>query len=205
VKLSDEVRFALRQGAIYAAGGNALVTIDPGSVSTGWCVRILRPAIEINRMPEEPPIFEHGQSPGPAAAAHDVLSVCGIVPIGFLAVEQPVEVSKGNQWKLAWAAGEIRGRLAEQQVDERCTWTPGQSTWRAVRGFSKGRVAARARGVELEPINNIIHAWAEAHVAHPLRDGEKPEYDRANAIALCDAAVELMKEEAKKNVGTQRV
>lgn len=186
--MRPEFALALAQGAIYHALGSALVGFDASSTMTGWCVHW---PPDLHHMPARPTIYEHGQEPTVALAWARVLDVIGATPLSLLAIEEPVDVSKGAQWKLAWACGEAHGRAADRLIDERCLWTPKQQTWRAVRKVARG---CKGR----EAINTAIHQWAEAHVGHPLRAGESPELDRANAIGIVDAALELMKEAANE-------
>jgi hypothetical protein len=160
-----ERAFALASG--FARHGAAFVAIDPGA-STGWAMSCAYDLIE------------SGQD-APADAARAVLDTLGDRPIALLAVEEPFLVGRGAQWRLPWAAGEVRGRLAAHQVDESCLWTPKPVVWRAVLGFARGR---------RDDVNAAIHAWAEDRVRAPLRrPGGAPEADRANAIALLSASL----------------
>jgi len=175
-KMDPAVSHALAVGSRFLARGTALVAIDPGA-STGWCVRWTNPDDDHPGAGQR--FLESGQDE-PAAAAKAVLDVLGCRPIGLLVIEEPFMISRGNQWKLAWAGGELRGRLAEQQVEEAAIWTPKPSSWRYELGLAKGK-----RG----EVNDAVHAWAEEKLGVPLRTRTgAPEYDRASAVALSFAA-----------------
>lgn len=193
--LSDEAMFAIRQGAIYWRMGYPVVAIDPGSNSCGWAVRIREP--DPGREPTGlAPCLESGQEPGAAGAARAVLSVCRTTPLAFVMLETPVHVgratNRASQWKLPWAGGEVRGRLADHQIDERCTIMLVEATWRAL-VFGFGRGLDRAGG---ETANSRIHEWAEARLGTTLRDANgQPEIDRANAVAMLATVEEIMSRE----------
>ena len=159
-------------GAAFLRHGAALVTIDPGA-STGWCVELSGARWS-------------GQDE-PALAAAAVLDLLGDAPIGLLAIERPIGGSPGRiaRVSLPWAAGEVRGRLAAQQVDEAALLLPLPGQWRKVLGIRAGR---RKR----DEINHEIHDLAEQAERAPLRSpGGGLEYDRANAVCLALAARRL--------------
>lgn len=153
--------------------GYALAAFDPGA-STGWRVMWRDSHSEADR---------HGQA-APADAAGEVCTLLGTCPVALLVIEEPFFIGIGNQWRLAWTAGELRGRLARWQVHQHLLWTPKQQTWRSMLGLTKSARLAK------QPINEHIHEWAEAHAGRPLRTTTgAPAVDQANAYALAEAAL----------------
>lgn len=160
----------------------ALVAFDPGA-STGW--RVLRFDGDSTAPVED----DHGQAT-PQEAADEVIKRLGSRPVGLLVIEEPFHIGIGNQWKLAWVAGELRGRLARWQITQQALWTPKQQTWRSLLGLQKSARLAK------QPINEHIHEWAEHRARRPLRTiTGAPATDHANAYALAEAALAGMRKQ----------
>lgn len=108
--------------------GAPLVSLDPGTGSTGWCVRF----------PEE---TITGQAPAEDALAQveAVLEYGYRGRIGLLAIEQPANIRMGRQWMLAWTGGMLRGSLRRWMLDDGFFWWPVPQTWRAILGHPGGR------------------------------------------------------------------
>ncbi len=182
-RIPQSADFALRQAAGYLHHGTCMVCIDPGA-STGWFVSNAAGGFS-----------EHGQDP-PAVAAKRVLEWCNEDPIGLLVVEEPFLISTGNQWKLAWVAGEMFGRLAGELVDDRAVWTPKPISWRAVINLGRGK---------RDEVNAAIHTFAEDQLQVPLRTPSgQPEYDRANAIGMSVATRLLLNQIATEKKEQKR-
>lgn len=180
-RANPEAEHALQLGAAFIRQGAALVAIDPGA-STGWCVAR---SLATNNATGTDVMMASGQD-RTADAARAVLAVLGDVPIGLLVIEKPFGGMGGRiaRVSLPWSAGEVRGRLAAQQVDEEALWLPLPGQWRAALGIAGGY---RQR----TEINASVHELAEETCGAMRKPGGGPEYDRANAVCLALAARRL--------------
>ena len=160
----DDIVMFKRAADAVVNRGVAIIGVDPGSSSTGWCVS--RGGV----------VVASGQC-RPRAAVKELQRVAA-TGAGLLVIEEPAFIGKGRQWVLAWCGGELRGRLASLQFDEDHLWTPTPSTWRSVMGFRQTTDGAAEDAV----------AFARRHGQHCLTPGGKPEIDRAMAVGLCFAA-----------------
>lgn len=180
------------------------LAFDPSTSSTGWALWLSGD-------------LHHGQAhPDAVVDVVDRLLAPSRGPLQVLAVEapykvggqrakrengkvvvddegEPVMVGSGQQWKVAEAAGFLRGSYARNAL---VAWQPLPTEWRSVLGLNKGVRGTRKR----DDVNDAVWLWACTCVPrdrwprHYTNEGkEKRHFDEANAIALLHAAISLVK------------
>lgn len=128
IDISEQLLSTVGRLAGSVAEGGAIVAIDPGSRVAGWCVLRVRPRLGWVAFSGQGSILD---------CCEGVAQFIGSNQCAVLSLEEPAFIGIGRQWVLAWAGGELRGRLAKYQGDDRdlICMTPG--VWRSVLGFRK--------------------------------------------------------------------
>lgn len=121
--------------------------------------------------------------------------------IDVLVVEDPFFIGKGNQWKLAWAAGALSYAFRSHLSQDAVFWRPLPSQWRAVLGLntSQERDFRGRKKRDRETVDNLVFEFCRAKTGLALSTvNGKIESDRCMAIGMLLASRRIANALVKK-------
>jgi hypothetical protein len=151
-----------------------ILTIDPSIVSAGYAISYKGNLIAYNQSSFKDVFSE----------VEDAL-IKNKLFIDLIVVESPFIISKGNAWKLAYAAGAFAHGFRSLQNKGCKLWEPKPSQWRKLLGLNSDVDKKRDR----DTINRIVFEFCRDQTGLNLRTARgKIQSDVCMAIAMQYAA-----------------